>query len=227
MKRTLIVERLIEEKWKSRRKFAEHIGIPPTTLQSILKRGVGNASIDNVIKICKGLGITVEQLEEMGKAESVINESLGVYETKDLQTSEYRYYPTSISAGLPNGVEALTEKDVDMIKIPDSIMGKWAGDKDVFITRINGDSMNNIMEDGSLIAVKPIELSQLKNNDIVVYKFDNEYAVKRFFKDGNKIIFRPDSKDPTFTDLVINLDNLSDDQDLIIKGKVVLYIVEL
>src|SRR5690625_936592 len=109
MKRTLIVEKMIGEKWTSRRKFAEHIGIPPTTLQSILKRGVGNASIDNVIKICKGLGITVEQLEEMGKAESAINESLGVYETKDLQTNEYRYYPTSISAGLPNGIDVITE----------------------------------------------------------------------------------------------------------------------
>lgn len=147
---------------------------------------------------------------------------------EDLDTShKYLYFDTAVSAGLPNDIEALTENDVDTIKLPDSIMGKWAGHEDIFITRINGDSMNNIMEDGSLIAVKPIELSQLKNNDIVVYKFDNEYAVKRFFKDGNKIIFRPDSKDPTFTDLVINLDNLSDDQDLIIKGKVVLYIVEL
>lgn len=226
MKRTLIVEKMIDEKWPSRRKFAEHVGIPPTTLQSILKRGVGNASIDNVIKICKGLGITVEQLEEMSKKEiNVIGEDLGTYETKGTSTCEYNYFPTAISAGLPLNVDGITESEV--ISIPDTIMGKYAGNKDIFITRINGDSMNNIMEDGSLIAVKPIELSQLKNNDIVVYKFDNEYAVKRFFKDGNKIIFRPDSKDPTFTDLVINLDNLSDDQDLIIKGKVVLYIVEL
>ncbi|MFB6364513.1 helix-turn-helix domain-containing protein [Paenibacillus elgii] len=48
----------------SRRAFAEEIGIPPTTLQSMLSRGVGRASIDNVIKVCKALGITVEQLEE-------------------------------------------------------------------------------------------------------------------------------------------------------------------
>jgi len=49
----------------SRRAFAEEIGIPPTTLQSMLTRGVGRASIDNVIKVCRALGITVEQLEEM------------------------------------------------------------------------------------------------------------------------------------------------------------------
>lgn len=110
---------------------------------------------------------------------------------EDLDTShKYLYFDTAVSAGLPNDIEALTEKDVDMIEIPDSIMGRYAGDKSIFITRINGDSMNKVIKDGSLIAVKPIELSQLKNNDIVVYKFDNEYAVKRFFKDNDKIIFR-------------------------------------
>lgn len=41
------------------------IGIPPTTLNSMLNRGLGKASIDNVLKVCKGLGITVEELEEM------------------------------------------------------------------------------------------------------------------------------------------------------------------
>jgi molybdenum cofactor biosynthesis enzyme MoaA len=52
----------------SRRAFAESIGLPPTTLQSMLTRGVGRASIDNVIKVCRALGITVEQLESMAVA---------------------------------------------------------------------------------------------------------------------------------------------------------------
>ena len=80
MKRTLLIEKMIEEKWKSKRKFAEHVGIPPTTLQSILKRGIGNASIDNVIRICKGLGITVDQLEDISKEnEDIIKEPSNVY----------------------------------------------------------------------------------------------------------------------------------------------------
>ena len=51
----------------SRRAFAESIGLPPTTLQSMLTRGVGRASIDNVMKVCRALGITVEQLEAMAR----------------------------------------------------------------------------------------------------------------------------------------------------------------
>ncbi|WP_052087962.1 helix-turn-helix domain-containing protein [Paenibacillus wynnii] len=65
MERAKIISRLIEEKGYSRRAFAERIGLPPTTLQSMLNRGVGGAAIDNVLKVTKGLGITIDELEEM------------------------------------------------------------------------------------------------------------------------------------------------------------------
>jgi len=226
MKRTQIIESMIDEKWKSRRRFAEHIGIPPTTLQSILKRGVGNASIDNVIKICKGLGITIEQLEEISKEEvNVIGEDLGTYETKDTSTCEYNYFPTAISAGLPLNVDGITESET--ISIPDAIMGKYAGNKDIFITRINGDSMNKTMPDGSLIAVRPVSsINEIKDDDIVVYSNGYDYSVKYFYddKDNKRYVFRPHSSDRVFADDIYYYKNCD---DLKIHGKVVLYIVEL
>src|SRR5690606_42017520 len=82
---------------------------------------------------------------------------------EDLDTShKYLFFDTAVSAGIPNDIEALTEKDVDMIEIPDSIMGRYAGDKSIFITSINSDSMNNFINDGTIIAGKPIELLRLK-----------------------------------------------------------------
>lgn len=69
--RTEIVEKLIKEHSPSVKAFAEHIGMPYTTLQSMLKRGIGNATIDNVLKVCKGLGITTDQLEKMAAGEDV------------------------------------------------------------------------------------------------------------------------------------------------------------
>lgn len=226
MKRTQIIESMIDEKWKSRRKFAEHIGIPPTTLQSILKRGVGNASIDNVIKICKGLGITIEQLEEMSKEEiNVIGEDFGTYETKGTSTCEYNYFPMAISAGLPLNVDGITESET--ISIPDAIMGKYAGNKDIFITRINGDSMNKTMPDGSLVAVSPVSsIESLKNDDIVVYSNEYEYSCKYFYNDTEqqRYVFRPHSTDRVFADDIYYYDNVD---SLQIHGKVVLYIVEL
>jgi predicted transcriptional regulator len=64
-RRTEIIEKLIVEKYPNVKAFAETIQIPYTTLKSMLSRGIGNASVDNVIKVCKGLGITTDQLVEM------------------------------------------------------------------------------------------------------------------------------------------------------------------
>jgi transcriptional regulator with XRE-family HTH domain len=70
-KRAEVIERLIDETGLSKKAFAEKIGLPPTTLRSMLQRGIGNASVDNVIKVCKGLGITTEELEEMAKGKKL------------------------------------------------------------------------------------------------------------------------------------------------------------
>ena len=133
----------------------------------------------------------------------------------------YNHFDTPISAGLPDHVEAVT--DVDEIEIPDSIMGKHAGQKDIFITKVNGQSMNRIIPDGSLIAVKPIDLHQIKQGDIVVYSDNGDYSVKRFYKNEEQLIFRPDSNDDSFFDYITSTDNTN----LKIHGKVVVYIVEL
>lgn len=75
-KRTKIIEELIDKNWPNKKAFAENINIPYTTLRSMLARGIGNATVDNVLKVCKGLGITTEQLEKManGKAEKDNND---------------------------------------------------------------------------------------------------------------------------------------------------------
>lgn len=68
-KRTEVIEKLIDKTGLSKKAFAEKVGLPPTTLRSMLSRGVGNASVDNVIKVCRGLGITTEDLEKMANGE--------------------------------------------------------------------------------------------------------------------------------------------------------------
>lgn len=138
-------------------------------------------------------------------------------------TSNYPYLSEPISAGLPNTVDGVTETETETISIPDLIMGKHAGKRDIYITRTNGDSMNNVIPHNSLIAVKPVDLSELRNGDIVVYKHNQEYAVKRFYQHGKQLIFKPDSNKEHYTDNVINIEEST---DINIKGKVVLYIVE-
>jgi predicted transcriptional regulator len=65
VRRTEIIRNLIDNSGMSVKAFAAKVGLPYSTLRSILERGIGNASVDNVIKVCRGLGITVEQLDEI------------------------------------------------------------------------------------------------------------------------------------------------------------------
>lgn len=62
MNREEFLKILIENKYGNVKAFSESINIPYTTIRTILEKGVGNARIDNVLKICKGLGISPEQL---------------------------------------------------------------------------------------------------------------------------------------------------------------------
>jgi len=63
--RTRILKDLIEKTGLSIKKFSSEVNIPYTTLRSILDRGIGNASVDNVMKICRALEVTIEDLEIM------------------------------------------------------------------------------------------------------------------------------------------------------------------
>lgn len=65
MDKARVLRKLIEQTGLKLKAFAEKAGIPYTTLYSILERGVGKASVDNVIKICKALGISVEEMERL------------------------------------------------------------------------------------------------------------------------------------------------------------------
>lgn len=65
MEKAKILRNLIEKTGMYFRQFSIKAGVPYTTLLSILDRGVGKASVDNVLKICRTLGITTEQLAVM------------------------------------------------------------------------------------------------------------------------------------------------------------------
>lgn len=129
----------------------------------------------------------------------------------------YNYLPTVISAGLPIDVEAISK--ADRIQIPDEIMGDYAGNKKIFITKVSGDSMDKVIDDGSLIAVKPISIENLKNGDIVVFSDEYEYSVKRYYRYHDVLVFRPDSYNSVHVEQVY-----STKDNIIIHGRVVMHI---
>lgn len=203
------IRKLRQARGLTQQQLADKMGASNYTTISKWESGANSPRGGDLVELSKLFNVSVDEL-------------LGINSNITIK-SDYKFIPTAISAGLPLNVDGITESKT--ISIPDAIMGKHAGNKDIFITKVNGESMNKVIPHNSLIAVKPTALETLKNGDIVVYCYDGEYAVKRFYRQDNKLIFRPDSTDITFTDLVIDLER--NDLDVKIEGKVVLYIVEL
>lgn len=58
------LKELILNRYHSIREFSLTISMPNSTLESIFKRGIGNSSVTNVIKICKELGISADALAD-------------------------------------------------------------------------------------------------------------------------------------------------------------------
>ena len=55
---------LILKRYNSVREFTISIDLPYTTMDSIFRRGVGNSSVSNIIKICKALNISADALAD-------------------------------------------------------------------------------------------------------------------------------------------------------------------
>jgi len=64
LSRELILRNLILDRYVSLRQFAMEVGIPYSTLMTLLGRDIGGASFDIVIKICRKLEINPLELCE-------------------------------------------------------------------------------------------------------------------------------------------------------------------
>jgi repressor LexA len=225
MEKAAIIEKLITEKgFSSKRNFAEHIDMPVTTLQSILKRGVGKASINNVLRICKGLGITADELERMAETPTgIIAEPTAEYRvTQNIRIPLFG----DIAAGALATIDSVTKQDVDHIVIPKNFLGKYTSSKNLFALKVNGESMNTVIPNGSIVIAKPINHADLRDEDIVIYSHDGEYSMKRFRKveEDNVLVFSPESTNKKFRDRIVPYNTQS---DLKIHGKVISYSVFL
>ena len=128
------LKRLMEIKSGSVKAFSEEVGLAYTTVRSILERGVFNAKVENVIKICKGLDIKPEDL--MGIEKSKVESPIDTLPVKKIPVV------SQISAGLPIYSE---ENLVDYIYFSKE---KLSDDKEEFGLKVSGDSMNKVFDEG-------------------------------------------------------------------------------
>ncbi len=109
-----------------------------------------------------------------------------------------------VAAGIPITAEQNIDEE---IALPDA----WTrGRNNVYLLRVQGNSMAPGIEDGDLVIVE--ERPNSENGSLVVACIDGEATVKRFFRERKHVILRPDN--PTYPDIVLT-------QDFQLNGRVI------
>ena len=230
MKKGEKLEKIIKEKYVgwSIARFAEHAGIKKTTLHDITKKeSLDKVAIENIQLIAKALGFSIEELlfrldNDLNYSERIdyrVRESNDEpYRTKKSAISTLNFYG-AVSAGKVENVEGIEK--AEQIELPKIFLGRHQDREDIFMMKVNGESMNKVLPVDSLIACLPVnDIYKVKNNDIVIFEYNNEIAVKRFKMNDKNIIFSPQSTNDEFHDVVIPRET---ENDVKIIAKVISY----
>lgn len=209
---------MIEAKSGTVKAFSEMIDLPYTTVRSILERGVLNSKVDNIIKICDGLGIKAEDLlglENNTSLISIYNQLNHTRKEKVLSFAELQlkeqskkktvltYGQTAAGAPITYGDDIVEEKEVSNIP-------KGA---DCALV-VKGDSMEPEFHHGSVVFYK--SQPALDNGEIGVFEIDGEAVTMKRIEydyDNKKILLQ--SLNKKYEDLIFKNDQIR------ILGKVV------
>lgn len=217
MRSSLEVAKFINQLLKSKNmkpvEFARIIGVDRSTITRYLN-GSRKISMDDLPKMAATLGVNPIDL--------LIDENES--KEKETQMSQKIELPLygSVAAGALATVDGVTTSDVEFISVPKKFLGKYGECNGLFAMSVNGESMNKVIKNGSIVIAKTMDQYEYKDGDIVIFSYNNEYSLKRFSPNDLEgfVLFRTESTDPTFKDIPIPKDTIN---DLKIYGKVVFY----
>lgn len=179
------LKNLIITKFGSVRQFAIYIDIPYTTVDSILKRGIDNSNVGNVIKMCKALNISIDNL--LDNREIISNLSFDNVDIVDMDSNIIKI-PVfgTIKAGIP------IESQSDIIEYVD-IPEEWTkGGKKFYGLKISGDSMFPKYQDGdTVIFEQNDDMDSFNGKDVAVMINGTESTFKRILVNEQGIILQP------------------------------------
>ena len=192
------LKHLMEMKSGSVKAFSEDVGLAYTTIRSILERGVFNAKVENIIKICKGLNIKPENLMEIN--DTLISDSLTTLikltPPRQHNVLDYANHQLELQNSTDDNVidldtyknENTTLTDVngyvsagtgeqifDEPKFKVSVKG-YVPPHDLAL-QVNGNSMEPMFSDKEIIFVE--KSNNIKNGQIGVFIINGEAYVKK------------------------------------------------
>jgi repressor LexA len=191
------IKDLIIEKYGSIRQFSIKIGLPYTTIDSILKRGIDNSNVSNVIKMCKALNISIDKSLEQQELMTLDFDN-GTLVDVDCETIQIPVLGT-IKAGI--AIEA-QEDILEYVDIPK----EWIkGGKIFYGLKISGDSMFPKYNESDIVIFEHTQdyiLAQNKDCAVMVNGFDATFKNVTITENGITLVplnlNNSDNYQPTF-----------------------------
>lgn len=109
------------------------------------------------------------------------------------------HYCTNLSAGSPS--EMLEAEPDAVVYVPIKFQSRK---KRLHAFLVNGTSMNNVIEDGSIVVAEEVPDTVIKEGTIVVAWFDGEATVKRIYPGDTQVTLMPDSTDKGHQPIIVN-----------------------
>lgn len=226
---------LIEIKSGNVKAFADSIGMAYTTIRSILDRGIMNAKMENIIKICDGLGIKPEDIVKLESSVVSDTNKIMLQLHPSRQKKVYNYASDQLDEQNNEKISSMFDHK-PMIEIPagrstaagSPINGEdqdtqlihkmIAGEKvpagaDELIT-VDGDSMEPLLQKGSQVFIH--YQPEVENGEIaIVHIRDVGVTCKKFYvNEDNTVTLKSINK--AYDDMVFDCDEVN------VIGKVIL-----
>ncbi len=180
---------LILKNYSNKSEFARKADLPYSTLDSIFKRGLQNANIANIIKLCNALNISTDGLSNgkiipLNQSPSATKNQIDIFSLSNIFPISTQKIPFLGSVACGEPIYADEDKE--------SYIVLGTNIKADFCLRAQGDSMIDArIHDGDLVFVRKQEI--VDNGEIAVVLIDNEATLKRvfYYPDKQKLLLQP------------------------------------
>ena len=147
--------------------------------------------------------LTKEELEE-------------VAEENHIPYTKIDYIDQPLYCSSPD-VDMLEYEEHNTVIMSDNLLKGIKNKNRLMLAKATGDSMDEIIPDGSFVIIQRVEpYDNIQNHDIVLYNYENSLSIKEFIRDENGLIMRPHSTNPIHKDNIYSFENLKENPLFII-----------
>lgn len=206
------IKMLREEKNLSQQDLAKKVGYNDRSMIAKIESGKVDLTQSKIQLFANALGTSVSFL--LGFTDE--KNSIDIYRNNSVNDGTYHLQLLNVSAGLPES----DYSDIENIEVPSYYKFDYLMEE-LFAIRVIGESMNKILPDGSIVICKRTsDQHEVKNGDMVVFKKDNEYCIKKYVETDTLLIFEPMSFSQDFKPLIYSKLDLTESDPLEILGVV-------